>query len=255
MKNYKYLLTTFFPLHILLVSLFFFVDYNFISLLYFLAGYIFIGGYGVAIGLHRWASHRSIILKSWAENLIIYASVLSCQGHPIWWAAVHRGYHHRFADTEKDEHSPIFGRWHAFVGWILKHNPTNVNYKFAVDLLRNKKMAFTAKYYEVIILLSWIILGLIDLNLLYWFAIVQTIVAFHGEVLINTFCHSDNVGYRNFETKDKSRNVPILGLMFWGNGWHNNHHQMPSSFDFGKSVSGKKWEFDTCTLLSHLIKK
>ena len=116
-------------------------------------------------------------------------------------------------------------------------------------------MAFTAKYYEVIILLSWIILGLIDLNLLYWFAIVPTIVAFHGEGLTNTFCHSDNVGYRNFETKDKSRNVPILGLMFWGNGWHNNHHQMPSSFDFGKSVSGKKWEFDTCTLLSHLIKK
>ena len=75
MKNYKYLLTTFFPLHILLVSLFFFVDYNFISLLYFLAGYIFIGGYGVAIGLHRWASHRSIILKSWAENLIIYADL------------------------------------------------------------------------------------------------------------------------------------------------------------------------------------
>ena len=100
MKNYKYLLTTFFPLHILLVSLFFFVDYNFINLLYFLAGYIFIGGYGVAIGLHRWASHRSIILKSWAENLIIYASVLSCQGHPIWWAAVHRGYHHIVVDWE-----------------------------------------------------------------------------------------------------------------------------------------------------------
>jgi fatty-acid desaturase len=47
----------------------------------------------------------------------------------------------------------------------------------------------------------------------------------------------------------------MLGLMFWGNGWHNNHHQMPSSFDFGKSVSGKKWEFDACTLLAHPVKK
>lgn len=255
MKNYKYLLTIFFPLHILLVLLFFYVDYNLTSLLYFLIGYIFIGGCGVAIGLHRWASHKSIILKPWAENFIIYASMLSCQGHPIWWAALHRGNHHRCSDTQKDEHSPISGKWHSFVGWILKHNPTNVNYKFAIDLLRDKKMIFTAKYYEIIILSSWMILASIDLNLLFWFAIVPTIIALHGEGLINTFCHTDNIGYRNFDTKDKSRNIPILGLLFWGNGWHNNHHEKPSSFDFGKGVSGKKLEFDPCNLLCPLIKK
>ena len=255
MKNYKYLITTFFPLHILLIFLPFFVDYNLTSFVYFILGYVFIGGLGVAIGLHRWASHRSVELKSWTEPFVIYASLLSCQGHPIWWAAMHRGYHHRYSDTEKDEHSPIFGKWNSFVGWILKHNPTNVNYKFSVDLLKDKKMTVTAKYYEIIIILSWIILGLIDTNLLFWFAVLPAVFAFHGEGLINTFCHMDGIGYRNFETKDKSRNVPMLGLIFWGNGWHNNHHEKASSFDFGKSVSGKILEFDPCILLLPLIKK
>lgn len=255
MKNYKYLFTTFLPLHLLCIILIFFVDYDLMSVLYFILGYGFIGGLGVAVGLHRWASHRSVEIKSFIEPIVIYASLLSCQGHPIWWAAIHRGYHHRYTDTERDEHSPIFGKWNSFLGWILKHDPLKVNYKFSADLLRNKKMRVTAKYYEIIVIASWIILGFIDVNLLFWFAVVPAIVAFHGEGLVNTLCHTDVVGYRNFNINNKSRNVPILGLLFWGNGWHNNHHYDPSSFDFGKSVSGNKWEFDLCRLFLPLIKK
>jgi fatty-acid desaturase len=255
MKNYKYLFTTFFPLHILCLVLIFFADYSLMSMLYFLLGYIFIGGLGVAIGLHRWASHRSLELKSFMEPIVIYASLLSCQGHPIWWAAVHRGYHHRHSDTEKDEHSPmIHGKWHAFLGWIIVHDPKKVNYKYAVDLLKDQSMVITAKYYELIIYITWIVAGLISLEFLLWFFIIPAIFAFHGEGLINTFCHGSG-GYKNFDTNDNSKNIPILGLVFWGNGWHNNHHHKSSSFDFGKSVSGKKNEFDPCTVLLPLIRK
>jgi len=255
MKNYKYLTTIFFPLHLLLISLIFFVDFSLLNLFYFIIGYCFIGGLGVAIGLHRWASHRSINLKSWVEPIVIYASLLSCQGHPIWWAAMHRGYHHRHSDTERDEHSPIFGKWNSFVGWILNHDPLSVNYKFSVDLLKDKRMLVTAKYYEIILITTWILLAIIDINLLFWFAIAPAVFSFHGEGLINTFCHTDGIGYRNFNTNDKSRNVPALGLIFWGNGWHNNHHEKASSFDFGSSISGKFWEFDPCRLFLPLIKK
>ena len=255
MRNYKFLFTVFLPLHLLCILLLMNSSFSWHNLLFFLLGYIFIGGLGVAIGLHRWAAHRSFEANFIARKLLIFCSIMSCQGHPIWWAAVHRGYHHRHSDTEKDEHSPvIYGKWHAFLGWIIVHDPKKVNYKYAVDLLKDQSMVITAKYYELIIYTTWIVAGLISLEFLLWFFVLPAIIAFHGEGLVNTFCHSQR-GYRNFDTKDNSKNVPILGLMFWGNGWHNNHHYKSSSYDFGKSVSGKKNEFDPCTLLLPLIQK
>lgn len=255
MKNYKFLFTIFFPLHLLLIALPFFTDFAWINILYFLAGYVFIGGLGVGIGLHRWAAHKSFEENKIAKPFLLLASLMSCQGHPIWWSAVHRGYHHRFSDTEKDHHSPIhYGKWHAFLGWIVEHDPSTINYKFSIDLLRDQWMVKTAKYYELIVWSIWIILGLISPEFLLWFAIIPAVVSFHGEGLINAFCHGD-AGYTNYDNGDRSRNVPILGYLFWGNGWHNNHHHKASSFDFGKSVSGNNKEFDPCTLLLPLLKK
>lgn len=255
MKNYKFLITIFLPLHIICIFLLIYGAFSWYSIFLFLLGYIFIGGLGVAIGLHRWAAHRSFEANFLAKKILLFASIMSCQGHPIWWAAVHRGYHHKYSDTDKDEHSPmIHGKWHAFLGWVLKHDPKKINYKYAADLLKDHSMTGTAKYYELIIYATWAISAAISLEFLLWFFIIPAIFAFHGEGLINTFCHSSG-GYKNFNTKDNSKNVPLLGLIFWGNGWHNNHHYKSSSFDFGKSVSGKKWEFDPCTIFLPLIKK
>jgi sn-1 stearoyl-lipid 9-desaturase len=47
-------------------------------------------------------------------------------------------------------------------------------------------------------------------------------------------------GYRNYETRDDSRNNPIIGLLAGGGGWHNNHHADPTSARHGH----KWWEFD-----------
>jgi stearoyl-CoA desaturase (delta-9 desaturase) len=91
------------------------------------------------------------------------------------------------------------------------------------------------------------------LDFLLWGIFLPTVIALHLEGLINTVCHS-NVGYRNFETNDLSRNVPLLGYLVWGNGWHNNHHFNPGQFDFGKAVSGKN-EFDPCILFLPFIRQ
>jgi hypothetical protein len=47
-------------------------------------------------------------------------------------------------------------------------------------------------------------------------------------------------GYRNYETRDDSRNNPIIGLLAGGEGWHNNHHADPTSARHGH----KWWQFD-----------
>jgi fatty-acid desaturase len=254
MKNIRFLFATLIPLHIIFFLLIFSLDFSAIDLVYLLFGYVLIGGLGVEVGLHRWAAHKSVEVKNWIKPFLIFFSIVSCQGHPVWWAAVHRGTHHRFSDTVNDEHSPFKGTCHAFLGWIIRHDPKTVNYKFSADLLKDKLMFKTINYYEAIILVSWLVAGYISLNFLLFFFIIPTIISFHGVGLINAACHS-KFGRRNFETSDNSKNIPVLGYFLWGNGWHNNHHHKASSYDFGKSISGKKWEFDPCTILLPIIKK
>jgi fatty-acid desaturase len=253
-KNYKFLTTIFFPLHLLTIILLALLPFELINILYFILGYIFVGGLGVGVGLHRWCSHRSINIRESAKPIVVLASLLSCQGHPIWWAALHRGYHHRYADKEKDVHSPALGKWHSFLGWIFSHDPRKVSYRYSRDLIKNPLMTTTSKYYEIIIWSCWILVAAIDLNLLLWVLLIPTVFSFHGEGMVNTFCHS-SFGYRNFKTNDESRNNILLGLIFWGNGWHNNHHHRPGSYDFGKSVSGKWWEVDPCIIFLPLVRK
>lgn len=231
-----------------------FLNFSLIDVAFLILGYIFIGGLGVEVGLHRWASHRSVDLNSVAKPLIILASILSCQGHAIWWAAIHRGNHHKYSDTEKDLHSPVNGKWNSFLGWILHHDISDINFKYVVDLARDPLLRFTAKYYKTIIFSTWIVAGLISVNFLFWFILVPTLISFYSVHTINLLCHSDG-GYKNFETKDNSKNIPVLGYLCWGNGWHNNHHYKASSYDFGKGVSERKWEYDPCVIFLPFIKK
>ena len=51
---------------------------------------------------------------------------------------------------------------------------------------------------------------------------------------------------------NNSTNIPIIGYLMWGQGWHNNHHYNPNEiyFDFGK-----RFEFDFCRLIIPLIRK
>ena len=47
-------------------------------------------------------------------------------------------------------------------------------------------------------------------------------------------------GYRNGETKDRSRNIVPWGIVIGGEELHNNHHLDPAS----ARLSRRWWEFD-----------
>jgi stearoyl-CoA desaturase (delta-9 desaturase) len=51
-------------------------------------------------------------------------------------------------------------------------------------------------------------------------------------------CHT--FGRRAFETPDRSRNEWVVGLLAFGEGWHNNHHAFPRSAFHGL----RWWQFD-----------
>ncbi len=255
MNNKKYVLTLLLPIHLGVLGMFWLTDLSIVNILLFLTGWTLIVGLGVNVGLHRWASHKSVTLNEFSKPIVIFASILACQGNIIWWAAVHIGKHHKYTDTVDDEHSPVnYGRWHAFIGWILAHDPTQVNYKYSKPLLREPLIEKTYKHYETIIWVTWLIAGLISVDLLLWMFILPAFVGIHSEGMVNAFGHSE-LGYKNFELANQSTNIPILGFLTWGNGWHNNHHAKPSSYDFGKGISGRLTEFDPCVIFLPLIEK
>jgi stearoyl-CoA desaturase (delta-9 desaturase) len=47
----------------------------------------------------------------------------------------------------------------------------------------------------------------------------------HVTFSVNSICHT--FGDRPFDTPDRSRNNWLIGLLAFGEGWHNNHHAFP----------------------------
>jgi stearoyl-CoA desaturase (delta-9 desaturase) len=219
--------------------------------------WILVCGLGIAVGYHRVFSHKTHQLPVWKENIIMFLAVFAGQGGSIFWAAMHRGYHHPHSDTLKDYHSPVaYDKKTAFVGWYLKITEANnpINIKYAVDLLRKPNHVWFHKNHLKILWITPLVVALVDWKLALTGFWLVTMIGSLQDNLVNVYGHVKGlIGYRNFETRDNSQNNPILGYFAWGQGWHNNHHYAPASFDFGSGVSGKWWEYDPCRIFKILL--
>jgi stearoyl-CoA desaturase (delta-9 desaturase) len=215
-------------------------------------------GLGVAVGYHRVFSHRTHQLRTYKENIILFFASFAGQGSSIVWAALHRGYHHPYADTPKDIHSPVvYGVFESFVGWYRNVTENNmiINVKYAVDLLRRPNHVWFHKHQLTILWSVPLFICLFDWRLAFCGFFLVTGISLCQDNMINVLGHLKGIiGYRNFETKDNSYNNPVLGFLTWGQGWHNNHHHSPASYDFGSGVSGKWWEFDPCKIFLPFLK-
>lgn len=237
------------PLHIFAVvgmALF-----NSTVLVAFLLGYILISGYGIAVGYHRYYSHKSFKTNKVFQTLITYFGALACQGKPLYWVSVHRMFHHPFADTEKDPHSPVHGNWSAFIGWMFKIDPEKARLKGVSDMVKDKIPVFFHRHYYTTLWITWTLLFIINPYVLLGIALAQ-LWAFHQENVIDLFCHKRGWwGYRNYSTNDDSLNILPLGYLTWGQAWHNNHHAQAGTVSFAR----KWWEIDPAVFLVWLIRK
>jgi stearoyl-CoA desaturase (delta-9 desaturase) len=64
----------------------------------------------------------------------------------------------------------------------------------------------------------------------------------HGTWFVNSAAHT--WGYRTWQTKEDSRNLWWVGLVAWGEGWHNTHHAFQRS-----ARHGFGWELDMTWLV------
>jgi len=215
------------------------------------AMWIFISGLGIAVGYHRVFSHKTHTLPVWKENIILFFAIFAAQGSSIFWAAVHRGIHHRHTDTDKDVHSPnTKSFWESFLFWHYRLNKESLNLKYAVDLLKKPNHVWFHKYYVHILWFVPILVALYSLPLSMALFGLPMLFCNLQDNLVNVIGHKKClIGYRNFNTTDKSYNNPIFGFLTWGQAWHNNHHHDPKKFNFGV----KWWEFDPCRIFLYVL--
>lgn len=267
-KNFKKSISTYFYFSFIPFTIFFFLILGFfvtgiipLKYLWFtFLGWILISGLGIETGYHRIFSHKTHPdLPTWKENIILFFGALGGMGSSITYAAIHRGYHHRYTDTEKDLHSPVHGFWNSFVGWTLpitENNPI-IKLNAAVDLLRKPNHVW---FHNNQLKIQWLVplfIAVFDWKLSIALLIFPTSIHILQINLINYIAHQKLIiGYRYADSNDHAYNNILVALIFnWGQGWHHGHHSKPNSFNPGSSVSGNWWEIDTCSIFLPFIGK
>jgi len=222
----------------------FVTDFTVYKLALACGGYFFFNILGITAGYHRYFCHKSFKVGKWKERLLLLAGTLAAQGPVIFWVALHRGYHHKNADTEKDPHSPIHGFWHSFILWMYRLSPEAVSLKYSVDWLKHKDVMFMSKHYKTIVLTFWAISALISIEFFLFFVMLPTMITIVTYNITNSATHIQSLGYKNFDTRDHSTNAPWLWPLVLGECWHNNHHGRAGDYYFGQ----KWWELDPAGL-------
>lgn len=179
---------------------------------------------------HRQVCHKAFEYRNkYVEWLSYVLIIMTGQGSPKGWAAIHR-VHHTAPDTPHDPQSLyIQGRLRTWFSWFYLEN--EVKHKFTTDIVKHKGQMFLDKYYYRIFLVYAIALYLIDPIFCYYFAGVAPIMGYIGLGKLNTGGHLD------LTEKDGVKACLMPWPWPWllmGEGYHKDHHTNPRKLRFGK---------------------
>ncbi len=202
----------------------------------------FTASLGICLAYHRYLSHRSLKMRQPADFFVTLCGVLSGEGTPLQWCATHR-LHHKRSDLEGDPHSPLDGPWWSHILWLfLRRSPEEkmtLYRRFVPELARRPMLQFFEKTFILWVIASGVALYAIGgMPFLLWGLCLRMVVAYHSTWFVNSATHL--WGYRNYQTRDESRNLWWVAVLSYGEGWHNNHHAHPSSARAGH----RWWEVD-----------
>lgn len=245
--------------------------FSWTAFIVFLIG-IHVFGQGITIGYHRLLTHRSFKTPKWVERVFAILGICSMEDTPARWVTVHR-LHHVHSDEIPDPHSPRVSFWWSHMGWLMylnrqTHSISGLE-KFAKDLLRDPfyMRLETRPYSQFKYILGQVpayfllgfglsflfsptgtpVLGLnatlssavqLGLSMVVWGAIMRIIAVWHITWSVNSLGHM--FGYQNYKTGEDSTNNWLVAILSVGEGWHNNHHEDPSS----ATMQHRWWELD-----------
>jgi fatty-acid desaturase len=218
------------------------------------------GSLGICLGFHRLLTHTGLEVPKWLKNTFALIGTLAGEGGPISWTANHRK-HHAYSDQPGDPHSPHDGPWWAHMFWLAFTTHGGDWNKFVrhwvPDLVKDR---FLMNLETLFLPIHFVFAGLITgagyafggtpmaLSWLVWAVCLRMVGVLHVTWFVNSASHM--WGYKNYETRDDSRNLWWVGILAYGEGWHNNHHALPRLAQHGH----KWWEFDMTYQVIRLLR-
>ena len=208
---------------------------------------------GIGVCYHRLLTHRGYTVPKPVEYLLTMCGMLASEGGATSWVAMHR-MHHTLSDRPgKDLHTPRDGFLWSHIGWILtKVEPDlrEIERRYAPEMVADPVHRLLNRLHLVpnilvgIALYAW---G--GWSLVVWGVFLRLVVGLHATWFVNSAAHT--WGYRTFDTPEGSTNLWWVGLIAWGEGWHNNHHAFQRSARHGHEW----WEFDMNWLAIRAMQK
>jgi stearoyl-CoA desaturase (delta-9 desaturase) len=162
--------------------------------------------------------------------------------------------HHGGSDTDRDPHSAAKGFWWAHFLWMCySHsefdNPKVID-RYTGDMNSNSYYRFLDKYFiHIQVAFGLMLLAIGGIPWVIWGVFVRLVLVYHSTWLVNSAAHY--FGYKNFKlANDLSTNCWWVGLVAYGEGWHNNHHAFPQSARHGL----RPWEIDITWMAISFLK-
>jgi len=209
----------------------------------------------VTLYLHRGQTHRGLVFHPAVAHFMRFWLWLTTGMVTKQWVAIHRK-HHQNSDKEGDPHTPhVYGIWRVVFGGALLYHEASKN-KAMIDQYgvgtpddwmekniysKHSRMGIMIMLAINIILFGWI-------GLLLW-GIQMIWIPFWAAGIVNGVGHW--WGYRNTNTKDRSKNISIFGIIIGGEELHNNHHAEPAN----PKLSRRWFEFDIGWMWFKLLEK
>ena len=193
---------------------------------------------GHSVGMHRLLIHRSFETPLWLEHLLVYFGALVGMAGPIGMFKIHeiRDWQQNQPDCHSfAKHDVGFWRdalWQMHCEQILTHPPeltiedrvlNDPFYRWLERHWRLQQLPLAAALY---LIGGWGFVG--------WGVCLRVAISLAGHWCTVHFAHT--AGLRPYVLPGiavDGRNLPALGLITFGESWHNNHHAFPRSARMG----------------------
>lgn len=198
----------------------------------------------VTVYLHRSQAHRALDLHPALMHIFRLWLWMATGMSTRQWVAVHRK-HHAKCETVEDPHSPVV----KGIGEVMLRGAELYRVEAANaatierfghgtpnDWLERRVYAgLPWQGVGAMLIVDLLLFGVLGATV--W-AVQMIWIPFWAAGVVNGLGHW--WGYRNFSSRDASRNVSPWGVIIGGEELHNNHHTFPTS----AKLSVKWWEFD-----------
>lgn len=205
--------------------------------------YFLIFGFGVSLTFHRSITHRALDMHPILEMIGKFFASMGGTGSPISWVLIHRA-HHKHSDTDQDPHGA-----RDVLKYVIGKYPA-VSAKGIRKLAESKFNKFIHRHYYLIIFTYGVLWGVMGIEYFCYGFIYPMVLNMIAGHLVNWYTHSAYVSnYRLHEIKDTSQNNIIIGILTWGEGYHNTHHRYPGRANFGI----RPWEIDMTFMVAKML--